>query len=47
MEVRCNSANLKYKYLNPFELTEKHFKEINSVESLNKSNKYLECLLNS
>ena len=46
MEVRCNSANLKYKYLNKFELTEKHFKEINSVESLNKSNGYIECLQN-
>lgn len=47
MEVRCNSANLKYKYLNSFDLTEKHFKQINSIESLDKSNKYLECLLNS
>lgn len=44
MMVKCNSANLKYKYLHHFNLTPKHFQRINSSESIEKSNCFLNVL---
>jgi hypothetical protein len=47
MMVKCNSANLKYQYLNRFNLTNKHFKNINSSDSIQKSNDYIQILKNA
>lgn len=44
MMVKCNSANLKYKYVNNFNLTNKHFKNINSSDSIEMSKEYLNIL---
>ena len=46
MMVKCNSANLKYKYLHHFNLTNTHFKNINSTDSIEKSRQYLNILQN-
>lgn len=47
MQVKCNSANLKYKYLNFFNLSDKHFLKINSNSGIEESDSFLKILENA